>query len=100
MRAARPKLLLEPLLQIGLDELSYLRLFEIALGDERGAGVDAGLDALALQMLAHRLDREVPHPERVLQNQSIDVALLHRFDELGRAVESDEFDLPRQPRFL
>src|SRR5215471_11675722 len=100
MRAARPKLLLEPLLQIGLNELFYLRLFEVALGDERGAGVDALLDAPALQNLAHRLDGQVAHLERVLQNQTIDVALPHRFDELGRAVEADEFDLPRQPRFL
>src|SRR5207344_2583198 len=63
----------QPLLQVGVQELLHRRLLHVVLLEELGAGVDALLDGLAVEVIDERLDREVAHAERVLQDERVEV---------------------------
>src|SRR5215831_1395318 len=66
MRRAAAKLFLEPLLEVGQNELYNVRLREVLFRHERSAGVDAGLDRLSFEMASEGFHGEVTHLERVL----------------------------------
>src|SRR5882724_13605148 len=87
--------LLQVLLDRRTEQLLNRGLLHIRGGHHGGAGIDAPLRRLAVQLIDQRLHRGVTHAERILHHQRIQIAGLHVLDHRGRAVEPDDLELPR-----
>ena len=70
-----------------------LHVFRRGQDERRGRGFLVGL---AAQMGDGRFQAQVAHGEGVLEDEPANLSLFQRFDELGRGVEANEDDLPRQ----
>src|SRR4030042_1589189 len=77
-----------------------LGIVYVVTGGDVDSRIDDLLDRLAAKVERHQLDAQVAHLDRVLEDESLDVPVPERLDELRRAVKPDEDDLPRETGFL
>ena len=75
-----------------MNQLGDLGIVHVFGSHQHLAGRDLWFDRLFLEVLDHRLDGELAHPQRILDDQPLDLPLPHRVDEGLAGVETDEDD--------
>src|SRR5688572_12978500 len=92
--------LAQPLREIGRVEGAHLGRVHVLRGDDHRSRVHDLLHGLPADMVDERLHPQVAHADRVLEDEPLDLALLHRLDERLARVEADVLHLAREPRIL
>ena len=67
--------LLQPAIEVGLQQRLGLGRLHVGPRDDADAGVDPALDWLALELRDDRLDAEVAHVHRILHDEPVDVSV-------------------------
>src|SRR5262245_386724 len=96
IRAPRPLSLLQPSLQIGMQQLFRIDVVHAVARYQAHAGVNPRGHLVALDVRDDRLDALVTHVDRVLQHEAVDGAVGHTFDERVGRIEADELH-PARP---
>src|SRR4030042_2729482 len=86
--------------KIGQKKRPDLGVFYVVPGRHVYSHIDDLVDGLTAEMERHKLDAQVAHLSGVLEDEPLDVSVAERLDELRRAVEPDEDDLPGETRLL
>ena len=73
-----------------MNQLGDLGIVHVFGRDQHLARRDLRFDRLFLEVLDHRLDGELTHSQRVLDDQALDFPLPHRVDQGLAGVETDK----------
>ena len=84
--------------EIGREQLLRLGGVHQFLGDQADPCVDPRLDGLPADVLDRGFDSEVPHADRILQHQPIQLTLPHRLDRGIAGIDPTNFTFPAIPR--